>query len=352
MKKCQIIGVFCALLIIPDSLWGKDEPEQHPALPAFDELFELVRENVKSLKPDQLNQAAVRGLLDHLSSEVLLVTNRPPTQAEAPAQLVATNSIYEGTFGYVRMGRIDSGAASQAKETFQKLLSTNSLKGLVLDLRFCTGHDYSEAAQVADLFMGEEKVLLELGADALRSTAKSAPISVPAVVLVNEQTAGAAEALAAVMRHSAASLIIGKLTAGRARTFQEFTLKSGQKVKLAIGKVRLADTNEISMAGVVPDINVSVSSEEELAYLADPYRLVPKRPSLTQAEVGGTNGVNRSRRPRNESELIRLRREGLDLDAELPDSTPDTPPKPVLHDPALARAVDFLKGLAVVQNRK
>ena len=53
----------------------------------------------------------------------------------------------------------------------------------------------------------------------------------------------------------------------------------------------------------------------------------------------------------NEAELVRMQREGLDLSR---DATPSAsePPKPILQDPALARALDFLKGMAVAQSRR
>ena len=58
--------------------------------------------------------------------------------------------------------------------------------------------------------------------------------------------------------------------------------------------------------------------------------------------------VSRQLRP-NEADLIRARRDGQSLDGELPLSRGAEPEKPLLRDPALARAVDLLKGLAVVR---
>jgi len=87
--------------------------------------------------------------------------------------------------------------------------------------------------------------------------------------------------------------------------------------------------------------------------MEDPYK------SLAQAygrnsKSGGTNAAtsaviatNRAmRRNFNEAELVRRHREGLDmqgLTARIEDD------RATLGDPALGRAIDFLKGLAVVQ---
>ena len=58
--------------------------------------------------------------------------------------------------------------------------------------------------------------------------------------------------------------------------------------------------------------------------------------------------MSRQLRP-NEADLIRTRRDGQSLDGELPLSRGVEPEKPLLRDPALTRAVDLLKGLAVVR---
>jgi hypothetical protein len=69
-------------------------------------------------------------------------------------------------------------------------------------------------------------------------------------------------------------------------------------------------------------------------------------PVLTNS-VSGTNRV--ARRPRfNEAELVRERREGIS-EADMTALRERDPEKPQVNDPALARALDLLKGLAVVR---
>src|SRR5262249_16179841 len=105
--------------------------------------------------------------------------------------------------------------------------------------------------------------------------------------------------------------------------------------------------------GVKPDITVVVSPEEERAYYADPFRMQPGVNASAGAEQtlsDASNGTNRARRARlSESELVRERREGTNLDDERPARRERGPEKPLVRDPALARALDLLKGLAVVR---
>src|SRR5256885_4468027 len=84
--------------------------------------------------------------------------------------------------------------ADQIKLAFNRLDSTNRLKGVVLDLRFADGQDYSTAASLVDRFLTREQPILDWADGAIHSTAKPDAIPVPVAVLVNRQTAGAAQA--------------------------------------------------------------------------------------------------------------------------------------------------------------
>jgi hypothetical protein len=115
----------------------------------------------------------------------------------------------------------------------------------------------------------------------------------------------------------------------------------------------LGNSSALSTQGLKPDISVEVTAEEERAYYADAYRLPARTDLLAGGGLGLTNGAagtNRPlRRPRfSEADLVRERREGIseaDITA-LRDRGPDTP---LVNDPALARALDLLKGLALVR---
>src|SRR5438477_100862 len=80
---------------------------------------------------------------------------------------------------------------------------------LVLDLRFADGRDYKAAANAADRFLSTEQPVLDWDEGTVRSTAKADAIKVPVAVLVNQETGGAAEALAAALRETDAAVLIG-----------------------------------------------------------------------------------------------------------------------------------------------
>lgn len=110
--------------------------------------------------------------------------------------------------------------------------------------------------------------------------------------------------------------------------------------------------------GLKPDIAVETSLADERAYLEDPYRILhppapAKNDSSTTSNRASTNQP--AHRPTNEAELVRERRAGETLDDDSDEmspqiiAAPEEPAPPVIADTALARALDLLKGLAVIQ---
>lgn len=191
----------------------------------------------------------------------------------------------------------------------------------------------------------------------VRAKEKEDSISLPVAVLVNRQTAGAAEALAAVLRETGTGLVLGSKTAGQAAVAEEFPLKNGQRLRIATAPVRLGDGSVLAAQGVKPDIQVDVSGRDERSYYDDAFKEIsPVGRASTASTLSATNdsnGTNRTaRRTRfNEAELVRERKEGT-LEVEEPSGSESEAEPVLVRDPALARALDVLKGLALVRQSR
>jgi hypothetical protein len=325
-----------------------------PASP-FTEVYSLVRSNLTGETEEELNRAAVLGFLNQLQTRVTLVTNgTAPTDAPA-VPLVSKTAVFDGAYAFLRVGRVGPGLSNEVAQAYDRLKATNKLKGAIVDLRFALGQDYLAAAQTADLFFKTEQPLLQWGDTTMRSTAKSTAIDLPLVILINHDTYGAAEALAAALRQADGSLMIGSPSAGQAYLFKEFPLSNGQLLRVASGEIANGRGQPLPRTGLDPDIRITVNPGDEKAYFEDPYKLLAK--PFAQAAKPGTNdwaltqGTNHTRRRMNEAELVRMQRDGVDLEAEpLPwGAAPAT--GPVITDPALSRGLDLLKGLALAFKR-
>jgi hypothetical protein len=90
-----------------------------------------------------------------------------------------------------------------------------------------------------------------------------------------------------------------------------------------------------------------VSEEAERAYYADAFLVVSNK-SAGNSATNQPSGTNQTRVRFNEAELVREHRAGESPDEQTAKRPPE-PQVPVVSDPALARALDLLKGLAVVR---
>lgn len=342
--KSMAIGlaVCCAAVTL-------SKAEVPKAAPDFKEVYDLVAAHLAGTSPAELNRTAVQAFVSALGPRVSLgnagISNAP---------LVAKTSFFDGGIAYLRLNSVEEGLPAAVRQGIAKASGTNKLNGVVLDLRYAGGMDYAAAGGTADVFLKTERPLLDWGAGMSHSSQKDNALTMPVAILVNHQTTGGAEALAAAMRETGTALIIGSRTAGQAMMFQEFPLREGGELRIATGPIRLGNGAPVT-DGLAPDINVNVSPEDERAYYADAFKDLAKPSSLAGtsfASAGPANSTNRTRRARfNEAELVRERKEGFNPDDEQTDAAGDLE-RPVVRDPALARALDVLRGLAVVRQSR
>jgi hypothetical protein len=322
------------------------------ASPDFQDVYNLIRQHAAGVSEAELNRAAVQGLIAALSPQVLLVTNDNAGNAESEKPLINQAKVFEGDIAYLRIAHVGHGIADAVSASYEKLGSTNKISGVVLDLRYTDGTDYPSAASTADLFVGKSEPLLNWNGSLVSSHQKTNAITVPIAVLVNHQTAGASEALAAMLRETGSALILGGRTAGRAMLTQDYPLANGDRLRIASAPISLGDGVRLSTDGLKPDIDITVSGDDERAFYADAFFAVPKtnQPPGSSNQVASETNESLERVPFNEAELVREHKAGENPDGE------DKPIKhepevkvPIVSDPALARALDLLKGLAVVR---
>jgi carboxyl-terminal processing protease len=250
----------------------------------------------------------------------------------------------------VRIARVADGLAGEISGSYERVKATNKVNGIVLDLRYADGSDYKAATDAASLFVSKSQPLLNWGNGVVSAQENANAIRVPVAVLVNHKTSGASEALAAMVRATGVGLILGSRTAGGAMVMEDFPLKSGEHLRIGSAPVTLGDGSPLSTQGLKPDIDVTVSEEQERAYYADAFLVVTNKPNDLSA-TNEASATNQTRVRLNEAELVREHRAGENPD-EMTAKRPPEPQAPVVSDPALARALDLLKGLAVVRDSK
>ena len=333
-KRSHAAVVMLVLLMVGGSVRGESGTSE------FQEVYQIVLTNLPGISRTDLDRAAMQGILSNLFPKVSLIASESSSSSPAQTGQVAKATVIEGHIGYFQIAQVGEGLASSLQDDYRRLNATNKLEGVVLDLRYANGADYAPIIQVAGLFLKEEKPVLDWGSGMRSASPAGEPIKLPVAVLVNGETKGAPEALAGALRELGVAILLGSKTAGQAMVAKDFVLQNGEKLAVMSGAVVLGDGSKLPPSGVKPDIQVEVPPSEEKAFFENPFR------------ESGTNAFDSTvgnLRPRyNEADLVREHREGFMSNRVQRARRPEEPLR-LITDPALARATDLLKGLAVVR---
>lgn len=181
--------------------------------------------------------------------------------------------------GYVRTTGIFSGSGTEIVAALESWQAAGA-SGAILDLRGASGLAEQEILAVAARFVPAGSVLYSLsdrqGRELLSAKSPAAAaVTMPLMVLVDEETTGAAELLAAVLGGSVkGAMVIGRETAGDPLIREPRKLSTGRFALLATRQVQVADGTVYSGAGgIVPDVVITPAALNETVY-------EPEMPSL------------------------------------------------------------------------
>jgi carboxyl-terminal processing protease len=125
----------------------------------------------------------------------------------------------ERRIAHVRIATLGQGTTDELRGVLDDL-KEDGMRGLVLDLRWCPGGFLTEATGVAELFVGEGTLatVKARGKEptVYRSTAEGKFLGFPLVVLVNGETMGGAELIAAALQDHRRAVVVGQRTLGKA----------------------------------------------------------------------------------------------------------------------------------------
>jgi carboxyl-terminal processing protease len=161
--------------------------------------------------------------------------------------------------GYVRLRSFGAQSAAQLGAVLARLAAATP-HAYVLDLR-ANGGGYRDAAvAVASHFVrGLVVTTRERGAPPQRFTAdpKTPRIAAPLAVLVDGDTASAAEIVAGAIQDDRAGTLVGARTFGKGLVQETFALPDGGAIKLTTAVYRTPAGRDIEGAGVTPDVPVA-----------------------------------------------------------------------------------------------
>lgn len=166
----------------------------------------------------------------------------------------------EAGLGYIQISSFDSRTGGSFAEQLLLLESEGLRKGLILDLRDNPGGLVEEAVKVAKLIVPEGEItrLVGRGGKVRDIHYSNAPEKdYPILVLVNEESASAAEILAGALQESGA-LLVGAKTYGKATVQHLERLSGGSALLLTVARYLTPSGKDIDGKGLEPDLTVEM----------------------------------------------------------------------------------------------
>ena len=299
----------------------------------------------EALSETALARAGLQGLLDRLGAGARIFS-APTIDNGRTSQF--RSEMLGGGVGYLRMGAL----TQENLAALDSVLETYVPKppdAVVLDLR-ATPHstDFELAAECCRRFSQKGRVLFSVKRPKANDEEILTSRDDPRwrgllVVLVDGDTAGAAEVIAAVLRTHLRAYVIGQQTKGEAAQFEELPLAGGKVLRVAVGEVTLPDATPVFPGGLTPDLLVNVTQEktDEVLQLAmnsgGVAPLVIEKARARMNEAALIAGTNPELDELQENQKLRAKGEAP---AKLP------------CDEALQRAMDFITSVRVFESKQ
>ena len=181
---------------------------------------------------------------------------------------VVNSEIYENNgkkIGYIKIDLFSSKVYKQFNSAL-KNLEKNNIQGLVIDVRDNPGGYLSEVKNILCLFLDKKQVLYQLQTknktEKIYGTKKSIERDYPVSIIINDESASAAEILASAFKESYDSRIVGINSYGKGTVQSASDLKSGDTIKYTVQKWLTPDGNWVNDKGVVPTDRVETVLQE------------------------------------------------------------------------------------------
>jgi carboxyl-terminal processing protease len=163
------------------------------------------------------------------------------TRDKIPINSVDVHLLLKDSIGYVSVSRFSETTNDELTEAL-KDLKEKGMTELVLDLRGNPGGYLSQAVDIADLFIDDEKKIVYTKGrreDTNKEYFASKPSAyekIPLIVLINHGSASASEIVSGAIQDWDRGLIIGETSFGKGLVQQQFTLPDNSAIRLTTSK--------------------------------------------------------------------------------------------------------------------
>lgn len=163
----------------------------------------------------------------------------------------------------IQMVQFADGVSGQLKDAITQAKKDGATR-IILDLRGNPGGYLSEAINTASEFIKSGNVLLEQDSTGSRTpyavTGNTVDTTDPIAVLVNGDTASAAEIVSGALQDNRRAIIIGEKTFGTGTVLQQYTLSDGSAILLGTAEWLTPNGRFIRDQGITPNMTVKLGT--------------------------------------------------------------------------------------------
>lgn len=191
--------------------------------------------------------------------------------ARRKMDIITVNSrMLENSTGYIQITTFDGKTAAQFAAAMEKLIADGA-KALVFDVRDNPGGELESLQAVlcnllpagdmatATFKNGDKKVIIH--------TDGTHDIALPMAVLMNNNTASAAELFAAILRDSGKAQLVGSNSYGKGVMQYTTALLDGSAIKLTVATYDTPKTPCYDGIGLKPNFEVAFTKDEKTSYM-------------------------------------------------------------------------------------
>ncbi len=239
-------------------------PAARAGIQGEDVIVEVDGLPTKGMDATQVSEA-LRG---EVGTDVTISVRRPDqaellsitlTRAEITIDPVSWGMLPDGVL-HIRLSQFSGGATDGIKQAIRDGLAAGAT-GIILDMRDNPGGLVNEAIGIASEFLPLGEVIFkERNRDGIITIKRTLPgqsaADLPLVVLVNANSASAAEIVAGAIQDNDRGQLIGETTLGTGTVLTEFPISNGASVLLGTELWLTAEGEQIWKIGVEPDETV------------------------------------------------------------------------------------------------
>ncbi|MDF2627185.1 MAG: carboxy-terminal processing protease [Symbiobacteriaceae bacterium] len=241
----------------------KGSPGDQAGIKAGDAIVEVDGKDIRGMKLDEAvakikgpkgTQVNIKIQREGVGEPISFVITRATIELETTEHKMLTGGI-----GYIRILEFNADVNKRVSKALAEL-NAQGMDRLILDLRMNPGGYLDEAVEVSSLFLPAKQPVAYIepkGSPKETLTSKGTErFPLPLLVLVDENSASAAEIVAGALKDTKTGVLMGEKTFGKGIVQTFYNLPDGAGIKLTTAHYLTAGGNAIHEKGIEPDVEV------------------------------------------------------------------------------------------------